>query len=211
MISRLRRGFLASLEMTGAMKQQIIFASNNPHKLKEIRAILPPQFEVAGLQDIGFFEDIPEPYPTLEENALEKARFIYHRFHQNCFADDTGLEVDALDGLPGVLSARFAGASKSSEANISKLLDMLDGAENRKAQFRAVMALILEGKEYLFEGIVRGHIATETSGAGGFGYDPIFIPEGYQQTFAVMPDEQKNRLSHRYEALKKMVAFLHSM
>ena len=189
----------------------IIFASNNPHKLKEIRAILPPHFEVAGLQDIGFHEDIPEPYPTLKENALAKARFIHQRYHQHCFADDTGLEVDALDGLPGVLSARFAGASKSSEANIRKLLDMLDGAENRKAQFRTVMALILEGKEYLFEGIVRGQIATDTSGSGGFGYDPVFIPEGYQQTFAVMPDEQKNRLSHRYEALKEMMAFLQSI
>ncbi len=177
----------------------------------EIRAILPASFEVAGLQDIGFNEDIPEPYPTLEENAIAKARFIHQRYHQNCFADDTGLEVDALDGLPGVLSARFAGASKSSEANMMKLLEMLDGAENRKAQFRAVMALILEGKEYLFEGIVMRQIATETSGVGGFGYDPIFIPDGYHQTFADMPDTQKNRLSHRYEALKKMVTFLHSI
>ncbi len=160
------------------------------------------------MQDIGLQEDIPEPYPTLEENALAKARFVYERFHCNCFADDTGLEVDALDGLPGVLSARFAGASKSSEANMMKLLEMLDGVENRKAQFRAVMALILEGKEYLFEGIVRGQIATDTSGVGGFGYDPIFIPEGYHQTFAEMPDTQKNRLSHRYEALKKMTTFI---
>lgn len=186
----------------------IVFASNNPHKLKEIRAILGGSFLVSGLADLGVTEDIPEPYPTLEENAMAKARFIHLRYHQNCFADDTGLEVDALGGLPGVQSARFAGASKSSEANIRKLLDMLDGVENRKAQFRAVMALILEGEEYLFEGIVRGDIATKRTGTGGFGYDPVFIPEGYDQTFAQMPDEEKNRLSHRYDALQKMVTFL---
>ena len=187
---------------------KIIFASNNPNKLKEIRAILASGFDVAGLDDIGFYEEIPEPYPTLEENAMAKARHIHQRYGLSCFADDTGLEVEALDGLPGVLSARFAGASKSSDANIRKLLEMLDGTENRKARFRTVMALILEGKEYLFEGIVRGHIATRRSGKGGFGYDPVFIPDGHHQTFADMSDEQKNKLSHRYEALRKMTRFI---
>ena len=187
---------------------KIIFASHNPNKIKEIRAILTSGFEVEGLQDIGCHEEIPEPYPTLEENALAKARYIFQRYGLNCFADDTGLEVDAINGLPGVQSARFAGSSKNSEANINKLLHMLEGVEDRKAQFRTVMALIIEGKEYLFEGIVKGQISTKKTGTGGFGYDPVFIPDGYGQSFAEMTDEQKNRLSHRFEALRKMDSFI---
>ncbi len=174
----------------------------------EIRAILASDFEVSGLDEIGFYEEIPEPYPTLEENALAKARFIHQRYGLSCFADDTGLEVDGLHGQPGVMSARFAGESKSSEANIRKLLDMLEGIEDRSAQFRTVMALILNGKEYLFEGIVRGRIAIKKTGTGGFGYDPVFIPDGYTQSFSEMTDEQKNSLSHRYEALRKMTTFM---
>lgn len=189
---------------------KIIFASNNPHKVQEIKAILGPAYAVSGLQDIGCTEDIPEPFDTLEENALAKARFVCQRYGLNCFADDTGLEVEALGGLPGVMSARFAGESKSSEANIRKLLSMMEGVENRRARFRAVMALIIDGREQLFEGIVNGHIAEKTSGKGGFGYDPVFIPEGYGISFAEMPDELKNRLSHRYDALQKMVGFLTS-
>ena len=186
----------------------IVFASNNPHKVQEIRAILGPAFQVSGLVDIGFSGDIPEPYNTLEENALAKARHIYQGYRVNCFADDTGLEVDALGGLPGVQSARFAGEAKDSTANVIKLLTMMKGQSNRRAQFRAIMALILDGKEHLFEGVVKGHITEKTSGSGGFGYDPVFVPDGYDQTFAEMAEAEKNRLSHRYEALQKMVAFL---
>ena len=191
--------------------QPIVFASNNPNKLKEIKAILGPEFSVSGLQDIGCNEDIPEPYDTLEENALAKARHVYNQFGYDCFADDTGLEVEALGGQPGVQSARYAGEQKSSSDNISKLLKMLQGVENRKAQFRTVMALIIHGKEYLFEGTVTGRIAHEPSGRGGFGYDPVFIPEGYSQNFAEMPEEEKNRLSHRFAALQKMTGFLLSV
>lgn len=187
---------------------ELVFASNNTHKLQEVREILGGGFTVTGLSDIGCTEDIPEPFNTLEENAFAKARFVYRNYGYNCFADDTGLEVEALDGMPGVHSARFAGAAKSSADNIEKLLSMMQGKSNRKAQFRTAMALILNGREYLFEGIVIGHIARHKTGAGGFGYDPVFIPDGYTQSFAEMPDEQKNRLSHRYDAIRKMVAFL---
>lgn len=186
----------------------IVFASNNPHKVQEIRAILGSGFTISGLNDIGCHEDIPEPFHTLEENALAKARHVFQQYGMNCFADDTGLEVDALGGLPGVQSARFAGESKNSEANVSKLLTMMQGMENRHAQFRTAMALIISGKEYLFEGIVRGTIASTPAGTGGFGYDPVFIPDGFSKTFAEMTDEQKNRLSHRYEALRGMVDFI---
>lgn len=191
--------------------QPIVFASNNPNKLKEIKAILGPEFSVSGLQDIGCTEDIPEPFDTLEENALAKARFVFNKYGYDCFADDTGLEVEALGGLPGVQSARYAGEQKSSSDNIRKLLEMLQGVENRNAQFRAVMALIIHGKEYLFEGTVTGRIAHETSGRGGFGYDPVFIPDGYDQNFAEMTEEEKNRISHRYAALQKMTGFLLSL
>ncbi len=187
----------------------IVFASNNPHKVQEIRAILGSSFQVSGLADIGFSGDIPEPYNTLEENALAKARHIYQNFRVSCFADDTGLEVEALNGLPGVKSARFAGEKKNSEANVAKLLSMLGDKTNRQARFRTVMALIIDGDEYLFEGTVEGHITKEPSGKEGFGYDPVFTPNGFSETFAEMSEEQKNRLSHRYDALQKMVAFLH--
>jgi len=188
--------------------QTIVFASNNPNKLKEIKAILGQEFSVLGLQDIGCAEEIPEPYDTLEENALAKARFVYTKFGYDCFADDTGLEVEALGGLPGVQSARYAGEQKSSSDNISKLLKALQGSENRNAQFRTVMALIIQGEEFLFEGTVAGRITHEPSGRGGFGYDPVFVPDGYDQNFAEMPEEEKNRLSHRFAALKKMTNFM---
>lgn len=182
----------------------IVFASNNPHKLDEIRAILGDGYDVRGLAEIGCTDDIPEPYDTLEENAFAKARFVNTKFGLDCFADDTGLEVEALRGLPGVHSARFAGESKSSTDNIEKLLSMMQGITNRRAQFRTAIALILNGKEYLFEGIVKGQIAESTSGNSGFGYDPVFIPDGYDHSFAEMPETQKNSISHRFDAIRRM-------
>ncbi|MBW6499652.1 MAG: non-canonical purine NTP diphosphatase [Bacteroidales bacterium] len=187
---------------------EIVFASNNTHKLHEIAAILGPAFKLKSLTDIGCHEDIPEPWPSLEENALAKARFVYERFGFNCFADDTGLEVEALDGKPGVLSARYAGPGKDSRDNMLKLLDELKGTDNRRARFRTVIALIMDGKEHLFEGIVEGHIIYAPQGTGGFGYDPVFVPVGYDQTFGELPADLKNTISHRYRAIDKLVRFL---
>lgn len=160
------------------------------------------------MKDINCTVDIPETADTLEGNALIKARFIFENYHSNCFADDTGLEVEALDGAPGVYSARYAGDAHNSEANMKKLLHDLEGAENRKAQFRTVFALIIDGKEHLFEGIVKGEIIRHRRGNSGFGYDPIFVPEGYTQTFAEMGNELKNKISHRALATNKLCKFL---
>ena len=187
---------------------EIVFASNNPHKIREIRTMLNPGFSVLGLADIGCHQDIPEPYRTLEENALAKARHVFTHYGRNCFSDDSGLEVEVLGGLPGVRSARFAGSSKTSSDNIEKLLRLLKGHENRKARFRAVMALIIDGREFSFEGLVNGRITLEPGGSGGFGYDPIFIPEGHTKRFSEMSDEEKNKISHRYRALEKLTRFL---
>ncbi len=187
---------------------EIVFASNNPHKLHEIAAILGPAFKLKSLADIGCHDDIPEPWPSMEENALAKARFVFERFGFNCFADDSGLEVMALDGKPGVFSARYAGPAKSSLDNMNKLLAEMEHITRREARFRAIMALIIEGKEFLFEGIVNGKIALKPKGEGGFGYDPVFVPDGYDQTFAELPAELKNTISHRYRALSKLVRFL---
>ena len=195
---------------------KIVFATNNEHKLSEIRAILGPQFEVVSLADIGCHEDIPETGTTLEENALMKAEYIYNKYHLSCFADDTGLEVEALDGAPGVHSARYAeGTDHDSEANMAKLLKELEGKTNRKARFRTVIALIQKegdsticSREYSFEGEVKGEIATEKSGKGGFGYDPIFVPEGYDKSFAELGEEIKNKISHRARAVAKLAEHL---
>jgi XTP/dITP diphosphohydrolase len=187
---------------------KLVFASNNPHKIREIRSILGSGFSVVGLADIGCMEDIPEPFKTLEENALAKARHVYRNYGLNCFSDDSGLEVEALGGLPGVLSARFAGPGKDSRDNVRKLLHMMETLEDRRARFRAVMALILEGREYMFEGIVNGTITREAAGSGGFGYDPVFVPDGHDQRFSEMPDENKNRISHRSRALEQLTTFL---
>ncbi|MEE4176408.1 MAG: non-canonical purine NTP diphosphatase [Bacteroides sp.] len=187
---------------------KLVFASNNPHKLKEISEILGPDYPLVSLQDIGCFEDIPEPWPSLEENALAKARYVKTHYGLDCFADDTGLEVEALDGRPGVMSARYAGPGKNSRDNMLKLLEELKNETNRRARFRAVIALILDGQEYLFEGIVNGHITHSARGEGGFGYDPVFIPEGYAQTFAELSADIKNRVSHRFRAIEKLVHFL---
>ncbi|MDE6499338.1 MAG: RdgB/HAM1 family non-canonical purine NTP pyrophosphatase [Rikenella sp.] len=195
---------------------QIVFATGNRNKLKEIQALIGPRFELSTPADHGITEDIPEDQPTLEGNALQKARYIYEKTGLDCFADDTGLEVEALGGEPGVFSARYAavngaGEGHSSEANMALLLERLDGVRNRRARFRTAIALILDGKEYLFEGIVDGEITVERSGTDGFGYDPIFRPDGYDQTFAEMPLSLKNSISHRGRATAKLIDFLSSL
>lgn len=190
------------------MVHPIIFATNNAHKLVEVQALMPQGISIVGLSQMGIHDDIPEDGDTLEANALQKARYVYERTKRNCFADDTGLEVEALGNAPGVYSARYAGPQKSSADNIVKLLEELRGHQNRRARFRTVIALIIDGKEHLFEGIVRGHITEQLSGTEGFGYDPIFMPEGYNQTFAEMPLDVKNDISHRGRAVQKLVEFL---
>lgn len=197
------------------MPLKIVFATNNPHKLTEIQNILGNEFQLLSLKDLNFAEDIPETQPTIEGNALQKARFIFDRFHLPCFADDTGLEVEALKGEPGVYSARYAGTlqefgteKKRTEANIGKLLTKLDMVQNRTAQFRTVIAYLDGQKEHLFEGIVKGNIINHKRGDDGFGYDPVFLPDGYNQTFAEMPLSEKNKISHRARAFTKLVGFL---
>lgn len=194
--------------------KRIVFATNNQHKLQEIREILSPEFEIVSLKEIGCHEDIPETGNTLEENALQKARYVSERYHISCFADDTGLEVEALGGAPGVHSARYAeGTDHDSEANMTKLLRELEGKENRQARFRTVIALIELGEDetenvHLFEGIVEGHISTKRQGTEGFGYDPIFVPEGYEKSFAALGETIKNHISHRARAVKKLADHL---
>ncbi|MCD8236382.1 MAG: non-canonical purine NTP diphosphatase [Prevotellaceae bacterium] len=190
-------------------KKTIVFASNNEHKLTEIRAILGEKFEVRSLAEIGCHTDIPETSDTLEGNALQKAQFVKRFYGFDCFADDTGLECSALNGAPGVFSARYAGGEgHDSEANMQKLLANLEGKADRSAQFRTSIALIYNGQTHFFEGIVKGTIATEKHGEGGFGYDPIFIPEGHDETFAELGTEVKNTISHRALAVEKLAAFL---
>ena len=194
--------------------REIIMATNNAHKLEEVRQILGDDFLVKGLAEIGCHEDIPETADTLEGNALQKARFIHDHYGMDCFADDTGLEVKALDGEPGVYTARFGamngyGESHDADANIQCLLDKLKEAEDRSARFRTVVALLMNGKEHLFEGIVEGEILMQKVGEGGFGYDPVFAPiEGGGMAFAQMPAEEKNAISHRGRAIMKLVDFL---
>ena len=190
---------------------KIVFATNNAHKLGEVSQVVGDKFELVTLRECGITEDIPENEPTLEGNALAKARYVYSRTGLNCFADDTGLEVDALGGEPGVRSARYATDGHDDEANKRLLLERMQGVESRAAQFRTAVALILDGKEYLFEGIVRGEIATEEHGEGGFGYDPLFFPEGGDKTFAEMSAEAKNDISHRGRAVRKLAEFLQKM
>jgi XTP/dITP diphosphohydrolase len=187
---------------------ELVFASNNQHKVKEIKSILGNSFTLLSLSDVNIKEDIPENEPFIEGNALSKARYVYNVTGLSVFADDTGLEIEALNGLPGVNSARFAGENKDSSANIEKVLKMLGSNENRKAQFRTVIALIFEKKEYLFEGIVAGKIIMEKRGTEGFGYDPVFIPEGKTRTFAEMELTEKNTVSHRARAFEKLREFL---
>ena len=190
------------------MRKKFVFATNNAHKLEEVSAILGNKVELLSMKDIDCRVDIPETADTLAGNALLKARYIFENYHVDCFADDTGLEVEALNGAPGVYSARYAGNAHNSEANMKKLLQDMEGMENRKARFRTVFALIINGKEHLFEGIVRGEITKNRRGTAGFGYDPIFIPEGYTQTYAEMGNELKNKISHRALAMEKLCRFL---
>lgn len=190
---------------------RLVFATNNAHKLEEVRQILGDRFEVLSLNDIGCHDDIPETGDTFQDNALQKARFIKEHYGYDCFADDTGLEVKALNGAPGVHSARYAG-DHDSEANMTKLLHELEKKSDRSAQFRTVVALILNGQEVLFEGIVTGQIATERHyGDGGFGYDPIFVPDGYTETFSQMSPECKNLISHRGRAVRKLADYLRQL
>jgi len=187
---------------------KIVFATHNPHKLREVAALTPPFIELVGLYQIGCNEDIPETATTLEGNALLKAKYVYENYNLNCFADDTGLEVEALGGMPGVYSARYAGDAKDSNANIEKLLKELQGQSNRKARFKTVIYMIRDGKEIMFEGLVNGTIATEKHGVEGFGYDPVFIPCGYSKSFAQMPLSEKNEISHRALAFDKLAKYL---
>ena len=191
---------------------KIVFATNNQHKLSEIRQILGDRVEVLSLKDISCDVDIPETGTTLEANALQKAQYIYDHYQMNVFADDTGLEVDALDGAPGVYSARYAGGEgHDSKANMAKLLHELGENNNRKARFRTVIALIIQGQVHEFEGIVNGEIIRERRGGEGFGYDPIFQPEGYDKTFAELGVEVKNQISHRARATQKLVEYLKTL
>ena len=187
---------------------KLVFATNNLHKLDEVRAIAGTRFSIISLKELGCFDEIPETGTTLVENALQKAQYIHDRFHCNCFADDTGLEIEALNGRPGVYSARYAGEHCSFEDNIRKVLLEMEGIPNRKASFITVIALILNGKNYFFEGRINGEIMETQKGSNGFGYDPIFKPLGYDKTFAEMTNTEKNSISHRALATKKLNDFL---
>ena len=190
---------------------KLVFATNNPHKLEEIQNMLGNEHEIISLQSIHCHEEIPEDHDTLEGNALQKARFIHEKFGINCFADDTGLEIEALHQAPGVYSARYAGPGCTPEDNMEKVLREMKNITNRKARFRTVIALILNGETYLFNGIVEGEILTSKQGNAGFGYDPIFKPINSPLSFAEMPLAQKNRISHRGQAIQKLVAFLQNI
>lgn len=191
------------------MNFDIVFATGNEHKVREVQALLPHWFHIRSLHDLKYFEDIPETGKTLEDNAKIKAETAYRLFNLNCFAEDTGLEVIVLDNAPGVYSARYAGPEKSSQKNIVKLLTELNSKEtDRSAQFRTCIALIIDGQNYLFEGKVKGKIGVEPRGSAGFGYDSVFIPEGHDITFAEMTQDQKQAISHRSDAMKKLIQFL---
>lgn len=187
---------------------ELIFATNNKHKIREISDLLDNRFNILGLADVSITDDIPEDADNLADNALYKARYVHERTGMNVFADDTGLEVNALNGAPGVHSARYAGADRNPDDNIIKLLKQLEGITNRKARFRTVIALIFNNREYLFEGKVEGKIIQKRKGTGGFGYDPVFIAKGYDNTFAEIPLSEKNKISHRAQAMKKLLEFL---
>lgn len=189
--------------------KKLVFATNNAHKLEEIRAILGDKVEILSLNDINCHANIPETADTLQGNAALKAQYIYENYGLDCFADDTGLEVEALNGAPGIYSARYAGGEgHDSEANMKKLLSEMQDKENRRARFRTVICLIEGGKEHFFEGIVNGSIIRERKGRAGFGYDPIFMPDGYSETFAEMGNDEKNKISHRARAVQKLCEYL---
>ncbi|MDY4511924.1 MAG: non-canonical purine NTP diphosphatase [Paludibacteraceae bacterium] len=190
------------------MSRKLVFATHNAHKVDEVRAILPASVELVGLAVLGCHDEIPETGNTLRDNALQKVQYIHDRFGVDCFADDTGLEVEALDGAPGVYSARYAGEPADFAQNRAKLLAALTGISNRRAQFRTVVSLILNDKTYFFEGIVTGRIIAEERGVGGFGYDSVFVPDGYDKTFAELPAAVKNSISHRARAMEQLNNFL---
>ncbi|SHF41114.1 XTP/dITP diphosphohydrolase [Mariniphaga anaerophila] len=187
---------------------KLVFATNNQHKLEELQTILGNTFELLSLKDIGCYEDIPEEQPTISGNARQKSFYVFEKYGYSCFADDTGLETEALNSEPGVYSARYAGESKNSQANMEKLLKKLENIDNRKAQFRTVISLVENGEEKQFEGIVEGEITKEKRGDSGFGYDPVFLPTGYKKTFAEMTLAEKNKISHRARAVEKLVEYL---
>ncbi len=187
---------------------KLVFATNNKHKLEEVKQIPGNQFEILSLKDINCFEEIPETQNTIAGNSSQKANYVYHKYKINCFADDTGLEIDALNGEPGVYSARYAGENCSFEDNVNKVLNKLQGETNRNALFRTVISLIIDGKEFQFEGVIKGKITETKKGNGGFGYDPVFLPDGYDKTFAELPSAVKNKISHRALATQKLINFL---
>lgn len=187
---------------------QLVFATNNPNKIKEVSALVPKHIKLLSLSDILCIEDIPETQPTIEGNAIQKAEYLKKHYGYDCFADDTGLEVEALNGEPGVYSARYAGPQRNADDNTNKLLTALKDKPNRKAQFKTVIALHLNGKMYTFTGICKGEIITEKRGEGGFGYDPVFKAEGYNKTFAEISLEEKNKIGHRGKAVLQLIAFL---
>lgn len=190
---------------------KLVFASNNLNKIAEIKQMLPKEIELLSLEDIGCTEDIPETADTIEGNAILKANYITEKYGFSCFADDTGLEVDALNGEPGVFSARYAGEQKNANDNMNKLLENLKNKSNRKAQFKTIIALNINEKQFLFEGIIKGDIISEKRGTKGFGYDPIFVPEGFTSTFAEMEMSEKAKLSHRGIATRKLISFLEAL
>jgi len=190
---------------------ELVFATNNAHKLEEVTKIINDDFEILSLKDIECFDDIPETQNTIEGNASQKSHYIYGKYKINCFADDTGLEIESLNGEPGVYSARYAGENCSFQDNVEKVLKKLDGVKNRNAQFKTVISLIIDGKEFQFEGIIKGEILNEEKGNSGFGYDPIFKPIGYGKTFAELAPEIKNKISHRGIATSKLADFLKTL
>jgi len=187
---------------------KLVFATNNNNKIKEINHLLANKFNLLGLADIGCSEDIPETQPTIEGNASQKAFYVYENYKHNCFADDTGLEIQALQGRPGVLSARYAGEAKNADDNMDKILSEMKGIAGRKARFKTVISLVIDGREKLFEGVVNGVILEKKQGEKGFGYDPIFLPDGYNRSFAEMSLEEKSAISHRGIAVNKLIAYL---
>lgn len=188
--------------------KNLVFATNNSHKLSEVRAILEPNFKIISLKELNFSDDIPETAKTLEGNALLKAKYIYEKYGMECFADDTGLEIEALNGDPGVYSARFAGVENDAKKNMQKVMRLMTGIQNRNACFRTVIAFIRHSEIIYFEGKINGVIAVDAQGDNGFGYDPVFIPEGYSQSFAQLSAETKNKISHRAIAVNKLVEYL---
>jgi XTP/dITP diphosphohydrolase len=188
-----------------------VFATRNKNKLAEIQLLVPASIRMLSLHDVNCLEDIPENELTIEGNAAQKSFYVYQKYNHNCFADDTGLEIEALDGRPGVFSARYAGNDSNAENNIAKVLNEMEKADNRRARFKTIISLVIDGNEYQFEGVVNGEIATQKRGENGFGYDPIFIPEGHKQTFAEMNLSQKNQISHRAIAVTKLVHHLKNL